>query len=176
MSNLQDVSGPAYALLKDSLDEAQMSIRSYDTKAQIVGVGYIFALNIINSIGGLSSSSGSGSFLTIAVAWLLVITPIVLFGFVLYPSRKSRQSLDTSNCRQIYYIQSDRYQSSEDLLKAVAECCPLDEIANELLQVSALRETKRKRFVLALGMAAVTFSVFFTSDLALSLRLSIFAL
>ena len=40
----------ALMLLKDSLAEAQNSVRSYDTKAQIVGVGYIFALNVIGQL------------------------------------------------------------------------------------------------------------------------------
>lgn len=37
----------AIELLCDSLSEAQSTVRSYDTKAQIVGIGYIFALGVI---------------------------------------------------------------------------------------------------------------------------------
>ena len=45
----------AYAnkMLLAALQEAQSVVRSYDTKAQIVGVGYILALNLILHFGDL---------------------------------------------------------------------------------------------------------------------------
>ena len=43
----------AYAnkMLLAALQEAQSVVRSYDTKAQIVGVGYILALNLVLHFG-----------------------------------------------------------------------------------------------------------------------------
>ncbi len=41
------------SLLRDSLAEAQSTVRAYDTKAQIVGVGYIFALGVVGSFEAL---------------------------------------------------------------------------------------------------------------------------
>lgn len=40
-------------LVKEALAEAQQTVRAYDTKAQIVGVGYIFALGIVFRLGEL---------------------------------------------------------------------------------------------------------------------------
>lgn len=40
----------AYDLLRDGFNEAQATVRAYDTKAQIVGVGYIFALGIVGQV------------------------------------------------------------------------------------------------------------------------------
>ena len=76
-------------LLKDSLSEVQTSVRSYDTKAQIVGVGYIFALNVIGQISAQIPTHAAADIFTIIVAWSIVIMPIILFGYVLYPVRKS---------------------------------------------------------------------------------------
>jgi len=42
-----------FALVQEALAEAQQTVRSYDVKAQIVGVGYIFALGIVFRLGSL---------------------------------------------------------------------------------------------------------------------------
>ncbi|KEO90486.1 hypothetical protein EH31_10385 [Erythrobacter longus] len=157
-----------FALLKDSLDEAQISVRAYDTKAQFVGVGYIFALNVIGDIGRMANDPGSGDIVTIVIAWLLVILPIALFGYVLYPMRKSAKEQTSDGRSHIFYLHPDRHGSSEALIAAAESCDPVDEIAHELLQISILRESKRKRFVTALASAGVTFSVLFASQLLAS--------
>ena len=62
-------------------------MRFYDTKAQIVGVGYILALNLVLHFGDLLPNHAPIGPLFFAVVWLIVIMPIVQFGQVLYPSR-----------------------------------------------------------------------------------------
>ncbi|WP_298336681.1 hypothetical protein [uncultured Erythrobacter sp.] len=158
-----------FALLKDSLDEAQVSVRAYDTKAQIVGVGYIFALNVIGDIAQLSPDSSTGGFATIIVAWVLVIVPIALFGYVLYPVRKSKADETDDGRKHIFFLHPERYLSAEQLISAARDCNPVDEIANELIEISLLRESKRKRFVTALAAAGVTFALLFASQIAMSL-------
>ncbi len=154
-----------FALLKDSLDEAQVSVRAYDTKAQIVGVGYIFALSIIGDIGRLANDQGGGGIVAVVIAWVLVVLPIVLFGYVLYPKRKSTE-VETSDGRtHIFYLHPDRYGSAKHLIEAAEKCDPVDEIANELMEISLLRESKRKRFVIALASAGVTFAALFASQI-----------
>jgi hypothetical protein len=44
-------------LLCDTLAEARVSVRTYDTKAQIVGIGYIFSLAILGQIGSAISDT-----------------------------------------------------------------------------------------------------------------------
>ncbi len=48
----------ALAILRDALSEAQTTVRSYDTKAQIVGVGYVFALGIVGLFSDRLPDSG----------------------------------------------------------------------------------------------------------------------
>ncbi len=160
-----------FALLKDSLDEAQISVRAYDTKAQIVGVGYIFALNVIGDIGTLASNQAEGGLMTIIIAWLIVILPIALFGYVLYPKRKAHLADPQGERKHIFYLHPDRYASAKQLISAAEECDPVDEIAEELIAVSNLRESKRRRFVTALAAAGVTFALLFASQLAMSMNM-----
>ncbi|MCP4329792.1 MAG: hypothetical protein GY791_15300 [Alphaproteobacteria bacterium] len=67
-------------LLRDSLNEAQTTVRAYDTKSQIVGIGYIFALGIIGNIDDSIPKSSDGVLIGILIAWGIVILPILLFG------------------------------------------------------------------------------------------------
>lgn len=156
-------------LLKDSLDEAQNSVRAYDTKAQIVGVGYIFALNVISQIGNLLQHEDEAGLVTILVAWAIVILPIMLFGFVLYPARKSVAKVsDDEGPKHVLYLHPERYGSVSALKAAAEECDPVDEIAFELLKISELRESKRKRFVRGLVAAGFAFLVLFVSQIVSS--------
>ena len=62
--------------LQIALEEAQATVRAYDTKAQIVGIGYTFALNIVaNVTGGLPGTHGEGP-LFVAFFWLIVMAPL----------------------------------------------------------------------------------------------------
>lgn len=80
--------GHGLSLLRDSLAECQSTVRSYDAKAQIVGIGYIFAMGIIGEWEALLNSGGDDiNLLWVIIAWTIVMLPIILFGFVLYPSR-----------------------------------------------------------------------------------------
>ena len=69
--------------LMASLQEAQDTVRAYDTKAQIVGVGYIFAIGIVIQLGSKVANQPEMSLVTITLAWLAIIFPIALFGAVL---------------------------------------------------------------------------------------------
>ncbi len=69
--------------LMASLQEVQDTVRAYDTKAQIVGVGYIFAIGIIFNLGTRIADMPEMTAVTITFAWLVFISPIALFGAVL---------------------------------------------------------------------------------------------
>jgi hypothetical protein len=65
----------AYAnkMLLAALQEAQSVVRSYDTKAQIVGVGYILALNLILHFGDLLPTPARLGPLFFVAVWGFVI-------------------------------------------------------------------------------------------------------
>jgi len=169
---LQPSTDQALSLLRDSLAEAQATVRSYDSKAQIVGIGYIFALGIVGALDDLVPDSTELDVVKIVVGWIVVVLPIVLFGFVLYPSRKMVPRLaDEPEIRpkHILYVDPKRLGNVEALKEAANSSDPSTEIAFELLKVSMLRELKRQRFLRALWAAGICFVVLFTSQLMRSL-------
>lgn len=163
----------SYDLLHDNLSEAQATIRSYDSKAQIVGIGYIFALGIV---GKWAEMMGTGStdinFVWILVAWGIVMMPILLFGFVLYPSRLTVTKSEEDKAEvseNILYLENDESWNVARLKAAAIRADPLTELSFELLKISKLRIVKRKRFLRGLFAAGLSFSVIFASQLARSL-------
>lgn len=147
--------------LLSALKEVQDSIRSYDTKAQIVGVGYIFTLNVITAFGANLPVHDILNAIAVIMFWILAIGPIIMFGFVLYPSRKMVQSLHTSKAetRHIYYIASSSRRNLDDYLKDIGSVNWRTEIAYEIIKVSGLRDLKRVRFIRALRISAISLLV-----------------
>lgn len=154
--------GSSIDLLQSALAEAQATVRAYDTKAQIVGIGYIFALGIIGQFQNWFPETQDADLTRVVVAWGVVVLPIVLFGFVLYPTRKKMSgSSPGNNFKRILYVDPGRFTGPEAVIEAAKGCDAADELAFELLKVSKLRELKRKRFLRALFAAAICFVVLF---------------
>ncbi len=161
------------SLLRDSLAEAQATVRAYDTKAQIVGIGYIFALGILGHFEKwMREPSFANAVVTTLVAWGVVVLPILLFGYVLYPSRKMAPRLaekPSVKLEHVLYVDPNKLGSVEDLSSAARRCDPVNEFAFELLKVSKLREWKRIRFLRALFAGGFCFAVIFADHLSRSL-------
>ncbi|MEM8836694.1 MAG: hypothetical protein AAGE89_01275 [Pseudomonadota bacterium] len=157
-------------LLNDALAEARVTVRSYDTKAQIVGVGYIFALGIVFRIGDLLPTVERDDFLFVLVGWVIVIFPILLFGFVLYPTRKTMGSAvsEDASAKGVLYFAPDQFETASSYLEALKSADGVTERTNELLKVTQLRELKRQRFLRALFASGAAFLVLFCTQLARS--------
>lgn len=162
----------ALGLLRDGLNEAQATVRAYDTKAQIVSVGYIFALGIVGHFEKwMPEPSDVNAVVNTLVGWGVVILPILLFGYVLYPSRKMAPRLASKpsvTLEYVLYVDPNKLGSVEELSSAAGRCDPINETAYELLKVSNLRELKRKRFLRALFAAGFCFAVIFATHLTRS--------
>jgi len=155
------------SFLMASLKEAQDTVRAYDTKAQIVGVGYIFAINIIIELGSRIANVPDMGLVTITLAWIVFIFPIVLFGAVLYPTRKALPRLGEqgSHAHRTFYVEPERIDDVDAYLAAVEAGNPKKEIAYEIVKTAGLREIKRRRFLRALWAAATSFLVMFLGQL-----------
>ncbi len=153
--------GVSVNCLLSALKEAQDSVRSYDTKAQIVGVGFIFTIGIITRLGANLPGPSVVNTLTVVMYWLLAIGPIILFGFVLYPSRKTVHSLESykQTICQSYYFSSESLRNLDAYLKDIGSADWGAEIAYEIIKVSGLRDLKRIRFIRALRASAFCFCV-----------------
>lgn len=154
-------------LLKEALVEAQQTVRAYDTKAQIVGVGYIFALGVVFKLGELFPRMEADATAIVILSWLIVIFPILLFGVVLYPTRKSLQKVDGDkpDLNNALYFSPDQFGSTREYVAVLAAADPVGERAHELLKVSHLRELKRKRFLRALFASGIAFVALFAAQL-----------
>lgn len=158
----------ALDLLRTGLMEAQATVRAYDTKAQIVGVGYIFALGIVTQIDGLLPEPGDFGLAGLLVAWLVIIFPILLFGHVLYPTRKTAPGVGTSEhngSRHVLYLDASRKLSIGAVRMSALDADLLDAFSFELVAVSSLRELKRKRFLRGLYASALSFGVLFAAQM-----------
>jgi hypothetical protein len=153
--------------LMASLKEVQDTVRSYDTKAQIVGVGYIFAIGIIINLGTRVANTPEMGAVTISLAWLVFIFPIVLFGAVLYPSRKVSPGLGEqgSHAHRTFYVEPEHIHDVDAYLAVVEASNPNKEIAYEIVKTAGLREIKRRRFLRALWAAAMSFVVMFLGQM-----------
>ena len=102
---------------------------------------------------------------SLAVACGLII-PILLFGFVLYPSRKFVDRLASQSEEMpegVLYVDPKKLSSAEALEEAACRCDPIKEVSFELLRVSQLRDLKRRRFLRALVAAAIAFLCIFAT-------------
>ena len=72
-----------------TLNEAQQTIRAYDTKAQIVGVGFIFSVTMISRILENLPVERLFDVAYVIGGFVLLIGPVALFGSVLYPTRRT---------------------------------------------------------------------------------------
>ena len=163
------------SFLMSALEEAQSSIRAFDTKAQIVGIGYIFTVGIITTIGSMNPDQVPFTTSTVTLAWLLVMVPIVLFGTVLYPSRRMAPKLGekSKHVKRLYHVSIDYIKNVDSYLSDI-ECCDIKaEICYELMKVSALRELKRVRFLRALYFSCLSFILIFAAQLLRSLGIEI---
>ena len=143
--------------LLSALQEAQSLVRAYDTKAQILGVGYILALNLVLHFDDLLPARGPIGPLFIAVVWGIVLLPILQFGLVLYPSRMRAERdflKKTSDCseQRIYYVDPDSFSGVRDLVHQALRSDWTSVLAVELLKTSRVRIIKQTRFQRGLMM------------------------
>ena len=156
-------------LLKNALIEAQQSIRSYDTKAQICAIGYLFSLNIVLGINTTLYPAPESDIWVVIVGWGVLILPMLFFGYVLYPTRKSvllDENEDTNHIHKILYIRPERHNSVKQIAASALQSNPIEELAFELYHSSDLRDRKRIRFVRALVSSFLALLIMFIIHLA----------
>lgn len=151
-------------MLLAALHEAQAVVRSYDTKAQIVGVGYILALNLVLHFGDLLPTRAPLGPLFFAVVWGVVMMPILLFGQVLYPSRRRAEKdllakTSGGSGQSVFYVDPDTFSDLRDFVQQAWKSDWTSVLAAELLNTSRVRTIKQARFRRGLMMAVVSFII-----------------
>ena len=142
-----------------ALKECQDTVRSYDTKSQICGVGFIFSISIINKIGESFGSAIQMTTFMVMLAWLLSIGPIILYGMVLFSSRKIMDELgrDEPDIHHTFYLLGRKTKDFSSYMADIQVCDWKKEIAFEIVKVTRLRNIKRDRFIRALGSSGISY-------------------
>ncbi len=141
-----------------TLAEAQTMIRAYDTKAQIVGVGFIFSITMIRGLIENLPVAPDYDLMYLVAGFVLLLGPPVLFGSVLYPTRHNApEVLHGLLSRGVMYMSGPNIDVEAFLRNADAADWRR-EIVNEIARVSALRDMKRRRFILGLLASGFSFA------------------
>ena len=162
------ISEQGVSILTMALAEVQTTIRSYDSKAQICGIGYVFTLNIIVAINTSLWPNPTVGLLYVLLSWALFILPMMLFGYVLFPTRRSFSSAlndDVNDSNRLLYVMPENFPTVASIVDASANANMAKELAFELHQSVRLREQKRKRFLWALRSTLISFTTMFTLHL-----------
>ena len=111
MSETRDMPPATLSILLSSLHDVQNAIRAYDTKAQVVSIGFIFSLGLITTVGALDPEIPRFTWALVIFSWVLGVVPVMMFGYVLYPSRSMAPKLGTNveNLQRSYYLLNESY-------------------------------------------------------------------
>jgi hypothetical protein len=172
LSEYRNIDPTTLSILLSSLHDVQNAIRAYDTKAQIVSLSFIFSLGLITTVGALVPGNPKYSLALVIVSWLLGVAPVIMFGYVLYPSRSMAPKLGskTDNLQRSYYLSDQRYHNLDEYIEAFDKSDWKVELIYEIQKNSLLRDMKRKRFVWALSIAGISFSLMFIMQLLRSIE------
>jgi hypothetical protein len=156
-----------FNFLLASLKTVEDAVKNYDTKSQIVGVGYIFAINVVFTVGAMIPGHFELNLLTFALAWVITILPVILFGVVLYPTRRSAPKLKdrSTDVNHVFYVRSESAGGVREHLSCVQDSDLELEMSYEILKLSGLRDLKRIRFIRALFASAFGFFTVFLVQL-----------
>lgn len=97
--------------------------------------------------------------------------PIILFGAVLYPTRKIIPSLRSTQFEDhgYYYVLPGQHKTVEDYVRNFRQSNLVEELSSEVLKMAELRDLKRRRFLRALWAAMISFLTLFVSQLMRSM-------
>ena len=171
-SDGMELSSFAAQSVLSALKEVQDTVRAYDTKAQIVGVGFIFSVGLISgfSIRIFPEGINPEPWL-IVINWVLAIGPIILYGMVLYPSRTISPEIgkEVGFLKYTYYFRPSSSNPMSRYLEDIRTCDWVSEIAYEIMKLSGLRELKRHRFLYALWATGASYSAMIGSHILRSM-------
>ena len=161
------LSPQALTCLLASLNEVQQTIRAYDTKAQIMGVGFIFSVTMISRLLENLPVATTYDLGDLFFGFVLLVGPVALFGAVLYPSRRSAPETqkDGTNISGCFYFLGDDDRDIQSVLADIDKANWKAELAHEIMRLSALRALKRKRFVAAMFAAGASFAIILLANM-----------
>jgi hypothetical protein len=156
-----EVNSTQLSCLLAALNEIQLTIRAYDTKAQIMGVGFIFSVTMIGRLLENLDFEREFGLGFLIVGFILLLGPVALFGSVLSPTRRTSPVTlsGPSAVRHCLYFRSDGDRGLKDYLEDIESADWKSELAYEIIRLSALRDLKRARFLTAMFASGGSFAI-----------------
>lgn len=149
----------AISCLKHAIEDAQETIRAYDTKAEILGILLTLAIGLTN-FTLLENIKGSAKWILLS-SWVVALIAIAVLGFVLHPRKNPFANIASGN-----YIPSGTYYLSnlssapQNTVSALAAKAVLTDWVSELtyenMKLSVIRDHKHSCFTWALRLTGFT--------------------
>lgn len=155
-----DKSSTTIDCLLNNINETQETIRSYDTKAEILGILMTLVVGFLNY--NLISDYKCDSIIMglIAAATFVAITALALLLTVLFPSRNPAHEVDLGKFqpKNTYFVfKKPEEQFNFDVIYSrLVDTEWQKELLFELLKLSAIRDRKHKWFTRSVKAASLT--------------------
>ena len=148
----------AISCLKHAMEDAQETIRAYDTKAEILGILLTLAIGITNYT--LFEHCTGWPKRILLSSWIVALVAIILLGLVLHPRRNPFKNIALGN-----YIPSGTYYLSnlssapQNTVSSLADKAIntdwISELMYENMKLSAIRDHKHCWFSWALKLTGI---------------------
>jgi hypothetical protein len=153
--------------LKQAIAFSEWSIRSFDTKAQISIAAFVLSMNPLWSIL-TSANPRAGSSLLIAVLLVMLVTTVVLYGFVIWPvSLGHDQLVGGWQTKGLFYVGDPNRLTASLYAYRLKDLSIETELAAETLKLASIREIKSRRFKHALVSTVIFYAGIVASFLML---------
>jgi len=131
-----------------------------------MGVGFIFSVSMISRFLANLQVDQDYGICYLVVGFLLLIGPVALYGAVIFPSRRSAPKLiDTPVPVQgLFYVKSEGVSNLAAFNQQLKDVDWTLELTYEIVRLSALRDMKRKRFLIAMFASGGSFTLVFLGE------------
>lgn len=151
------------ACLMNAINDTQETIRSYDTKSEILGILMTLIVGFLNFNLIADYKCDKAVMVLITSATVIAITTLMLMLLVLFPSRNPIEDVDLDgyvpqNTYFIFKKRKDKFDFN-GIYRKVIDADWQKELLLELLKVSGIRDRKHQWFTRAVKAAALTFTV-----------------
>ena len=172
---MNDTNSPAtpserVEFLKEAIRFSEGNIRSFDTKAQISVVAFVFSISPLWSMMNAASPHAAAHPMVLAMAAPYLVT-IGFFSFVLWPVMtppKISRSGSANDDRSMFFVRDPVGSGGHDYSTRLQRLNVESELTTELLKLSYIRDIKSMRFRRSLYAAATFYAIAFATFLLLA--------
>ena len=156
----------AISCLKHAIEDAQETIRAYDTKAEILGILLTLAIGITN-FTLLENSKGYTKWI-LMTSWIVALVAIAVLGLVLHPKKNPFTNIVHGNYTPSgTYFLSNLSSAPQNTVSALTDKAVATDWVSELMyenmKLSVIRDHKHNCFTWALKLTGITILLIVTS-------------